>query len=390
MRFLVFLLIGFLSISFARAGEGIVADVTSAPVHPNGIVENERTGLNIHLQREGVAGLDFMDPAVPGYDLPAGASLEVELVSGFQRDPGIPLDHRSILLVVGAPQQGLPSQVLGLSVEQGENEFTFVIRSKQPDGMSVDQLVSPAPGASLDPIRAKGIKIVHIGRNRAFVNRGEKGVVEVRFRGSNGTVLASGRGEVDFHDEPRPVLFPTNVPHDQRNHNWQRVPARGIVGVASNTLPIPVILYDRNEGLNNAGIVGAGVLSTQQMAQAGIAVPQSLARFDAGLIFRDIDGDGLLNPLKDQVLGGIRHRVPDGASGHQVLSPLVNEKPFLSVETEAFNQRAGINIGGAIMQVVYIAGDVPGLYRAIFTLLERPGDVESPDGSSFTYTIVVQ
>ncbi|MEL7430251.1 MAG: hypothetical protein AAFN43_09645, partial [Pseudomonadota bacterium] len=145
MRFLVFLLIGFLSISFARAGEGIVADVTSAPVHPNGIVENERTGLNIHLQREGVAGLDFMDPAVPGYDLPAGASLEVELVSGFQRDPGIPLDHRSILLVVGAPQQGLPSQVLGLSVEQGDNEFTFVIRSKQPDGMSVDQLVSPAP-----------------------------------------------------------------------------------------------------------------------------------------------------------------------------------------------------------------------------------------------------
>ncbi|MEL7430770.1 MAG: hypothetical protein AAFN43_12330, partial [Pseudomonadota bacterium] len=212
----------------------------------------------------------------------------------------------------------------------------------------------------------------------------------VRFRGPNGTVLASGRGEVDFHDEPRPVLFPTNVPHEQRNHNWQRVPARGIVGVASNTLPIPVILYDRNEGLNNAGILGAGVLSTQQMAQAGIAVPQSLARFDAGLIFRDIDGDGLLNPLKDQVLGGIRHRVPDGASGHQVLSPLVNEKPFLSVETEAFNQRAGINIGGAIMQVVYIAGDVPGLYRAIFTLLERPGDVESPDGSSFTYTIVVQ
>ena len=84
------------------------------------------------------------------------------------------------------------------------------------------------------------------------------------------------------------------------------------------------------------------------------------------------------------------HNVPKGASGHQVLSPLVNEKPFLSVDTRRFNERAGVNIGGAIMQVVFIAGDMPGLYRITFSLLERPGDFDSPDGSSFTYTVVAE
>ena len=199
--------------------DGIVSTVTSAPIHPNGIVRDVRSGLNIHLQNDQFKGLDFMDPSVPGYGIPPGGRLEVELTTGFQRDPNIPLDDRSILLVVGTPQQGLPARALGLSVQEGRNQNTFVITSNNPDGARPDQLLSPAPGAASDPIRARGIKIVHVGRTRAFVSRGEKGSVAVRFLDRSGNLIAGGVGEVSFLPEPRPQVYPTNVPHDQRNHN---------------------------------------------------------------------------------------------------------------------------------------------------------------------------
>lgn len=89
-------------------------------------------------------------------------------------------------------------------------------------------------------------------------------------------------------------------------------------------------------------------------------------------------------------MGGVIDQAPSGAMGNQVLTPLVNEKPFLSVSTSRFNERAGASIGGAIMQVVYIAGDKPGIYRPTFILLNEPGNLMSDDGSAYTYTVVVE
>jgi len=42
------------------------------------------------------------------------------------------------------------------------------------------------------------------------------------------------------------------------------------------------------------------------------------------------------------------------------------------------------------MQVVYVTGDKPGLYQLKFTLFEKPGDLNSIDGSSATYSIVAE
>ena len=388
-KFLALLLICFFKVTPSVA-DGLISSITSAPIYPNGIVTDLRSGLNIHLQSSAAQGIDFMDPAVPGYGFEAGGSLEVELISGFQRDPDIPLDDRTILLVAGTPQQGLPAEPLGLEVLEGDNPYTYVIRPKENFGIAANALLSVAPGAALDPIRQKGIKIIHIGRLKAFVSRGKTGVIEVRFKDSNGDVIKQGRGSVRFLNEPRPEIFPTNIPHDQRNHNWQRVGSSQIVGVAPNTIPISLILYSKNEGLERKGLLGAGVVSRMQLEAMNFRPTSLFHRFNGGLIIRDSNNNGRLEPGEDQIVGGIREIVPDQAQGNQVVTPVVNDKPFLSNPTAAYNERAAQTIGGAIMQVVYVAGNKPGRYRIEFILLERPGDLNSKDGSSFTYTVVVE
>ncbi len=376
--------------SVSSYADGIVSQIVSAPIFANGTVRNIPSGINIYLQTDNINGLDFMNPSVIGYGIPPGGSLEVELIGGFERNPNVPLDDRSLLLTVGAPQQGLPEKAGGHKISEGENENTFVITPTGPDGMIPERLESPAKGVAFDQVQQRGIKIIHIGRHFAFISRGERGVIEVRFKDQGGNVIARGRGELEFLSQPRPQAFPTNITHDQRNHNWQRLGPGQVVGVAKGTLPIPLLLFDKNEGIGNMGVFGAGVLSNHQLAEMSYKIPKELRRYNGGLILKDRNGDGFLSPRDDVIIGGIVNEVPDGATGFQVVTPLVREKPFLSKPTIDFNQRAGKNLGGSIMQVVYIAGDKLGFYRITFSLLERFGDVTSPDGSSVTYTMVVE
>jgi len=375
--------------NLSAAADGIVSQVVSAPVFANGIVRDERIGINIYLQNDEAQGLDFMDPKVLGYGIPAGGQMEVELVSGFQRDPNIPLDDRALLLVAGTPQQGLPDNATDHIITEGNTKNTFFIIPKLQDGLLPETLVSPTPGAKDDPIPQRGIKIIHIGRVSAFISRGESGVIEVRIRDRRGNVIASGRQEYAFLPEPIPQVFPTNIPHDLRNHNWQRIAPGQVLGVANKTLPLPVLLFDRNEGIGNVGILGAGVLSKTQLIQSGYKLPKELENI-AGLILRDANNDELLDVINDEIVGVVKETVPEDAQGQQVLTPLVNEKPFLSVSTSQFNPRAGASVGGAIMQVVYISGDKPGLYNLSFSLFENFGDITSKLSPPTIYTVVVE
>lgn len=131
-------------------------------------------------------------------------------------------------------------------------------------------------------------------------------------------------------------------------------------------------------------------MSANQLREAGYAWPEPLKRYTGGLILQDSNGDGLLNPARDTVIGGFTLAAPQGAAGQQVLTPLVSEKPFLSVHTERFNERAGATIGGAIMQVVFIAGNRPGLYRIGFAMLGTPGQPDTARDPDFHYTVVVE
>ena len=370
--------------------DGIISQVVSAPTFANATLRDGPSGLNIYLQSDNVKGLDFMNPEVIGYGVSPRGSLEVELVSGFERNKNVPLDDTSILLTVGAPQQGLPAKLTGHVISQGKNENTFVIKPTGIDSMLPEKLASPAKGVGFDQIQQRGIKIIHIGRNFAFTSRGEKGIVEVRFKDSSGNIIATGRSEITFLQASKPQIFPTNITHDQRNHNWQRLGPGQVVGVAKGTLPMPFLMFQKNLDIGKMGLNDVGVLSSQQLSDLSYEMPQELERYNGGLILQDNNGDGFLKPEDDIIVGGIVNEVPEGAIGYQVVTPLVREKPFLSKPTGDFNERAGQALGGSIMQVVYIAGDKIGNYRMTFSLLERFGDVTSPDGSSVTYTIIVE
>jgi hypothetical protein len=374
----------------ATLAEEIVSAVVSSPLSADGYVRDSRTGLNIYLQTDDAPAIEFMNPDVIGYGIPAGGRLEVELVSGFERDKTIPIAQPSIMLVTGAPQQGMPGKAVGYKVEEGDNENTFVI-SPSPEGeLPAEKLMTPAPGAKGDPVRQRGLKVVHVGLKKAFINRGDRGVVAVRIVGGDGNVVDKGSGEIEFLDAPRPQIFPTNFPHGRRNHNWQEVSPGQVVGQATGTVPIALMLFDKNEPGGKKGIVGAGVVSTQQLKAMEYALPEALKRYTGGLIVQDTTGDGVADPNEDRIVGGVIGAAPAGAKGQELRSLVRDGVADLSRPTGAFAKGPGKAFGGAIMLLEFNAGDKPGLYRPTLALLKDPDDQAGGDGSQYTYTIDVE
>jgi hypothetical protein len=387
-----------LVLSGAARADGIVSTIVNAPLSAAGAVRDGRVGINVYLQSEEASGIEFMDPKVLGYGIPEGGRLEVEMVEGFERDWGIGLSQAAIMLVTGAPQQGLPGKAVGYQVKEGSNENTFVFEPTSEAGLPADKLLSPAPGAKLDPIAQRGIKVVHIGfMQSAFHNRGAAGAVELRFIDGTGKVVHQGRGKIDFLSQPVPQILPTNFPDKRRNHNWQRAKPGQTLGQTAGSVPVTLMLYAKAAGLSGDklsafkdGIVGAGVLSTQQLRAMDFEKPAPLARYNGGLIVQDSDGDGALDPDKDRIIGGVIGSAPRGAKGQELRSLERGGKLLLSQATSEVAAKAGQRWGGAVMQLQFTAGSKAGKYRPTLALLRDPGDVSSGDGSAYTYTIVVE
>ncbi len=91
---------------------------------------------------------------------------------------------------------------------------------------------------------------------------------------------------------------------------------------------MPFLLFDENKGIGNVGIYSAGVLSNYQLDEQGYKIPVEFERYNGGLILKDSNGDGFLDPTIDIIIGGITNEVPEGATGYQAVTPLVGEKPF--------------------------------------------------------------
>ncbi len=376
----------------------IVSTIVNAPLSASGTVKDARVGINVYLQSEAAPGLEFMDPAVIGYGIAPGGRLEIEMAEGFERDWAVELTQSAIMMVTGAPQQGLPGKAVGYTVGEGSNENTFVITPTGGQGLPAEALISPAPGAKADPITQRGLKVIHIGfQQSAFYNRGKSGRVEVRFVDAAGKVSHRGAATIDFLSTPVAQVLPTNFPDKRRNHNWQRTAAGQTLGQAPGTVPIALLLYDRAQGLTGKalyafkeGVAGAGVLSTQQLKAMGYDKPAGIARYNGGLIVQDKDGDGVLDPVKDRIIGGIIAKAPAGAKGQELRSLELDGKPVLSAATETLVPKAGKRWGGALMRLQFTAGSLAGMYRPTLALLRDPGDLSSGDGSSYTYTIVVE
>ncbi|MCF6231707.1 MAG: hypothetical protein L3J36_01200 [Rhodobacteraceae bacterium] len=381
----------------ALAG-GIVGDIVNAPLSATGTVQGARTGINVYLQSDDAKGMEFMDPGVLGYGIPAGGHMEIKMGDGFERDWDVGLSQASIMMVTGAPQQGLPGAGVGYEVMEGEDVNIFIIRPTGPDGLVAENLMSAAPGAKSDPTRQRGIKVLHIGfQQSAFINAGNVGVVHVRIIDGAGQVVSEGAGELEMIPAPVPQVLPTNFPQGARNHNWQQVSSGDIVGVTDGTVPVTLMLYDAAPGNDRdemyafkAPITGAGVLSTPELRMMGFSRPDSMARYNGGLIVQDTDGDGTLDPAQDLIIGGVIANAPKGAKGQELKSLRVEGQVLLSQPTDQVAAKPGKRWGGAMMQLQFTAGSLAGKYRPTLALLRDPANPEAGDGSAFTYTIVVK
>lgn len=378
--------------------DGMVGAIVNAPLSATGTVTDARVGINVYLQKPNVRGIEFMNPSVVGYGIPAGGALEVEMLEGFERDWAIGLSQAAIMLVTGAPQQGLPGKKIGYTVQEGGNKNTFLFKPTKEGGLPAAQIMSPAPGAKADPIRNKGIKVIHIGfKQSAFINKGRTGKVAVRIKDASGKVVSSGSGTVTFLDRPVAQLLPTNFPQKRRNHNWQHIKSGQTLGKTAGTVPLTFMMYGRSPKTDEksmyafkGGIAGVGVLSTPQLNRLGYKRPSALARYNGGLVIRDKNGDGKLDPGSDTIIGGVIASAPSGAKGQELKSLEKNGAPILSVPTEKMAAKPGKRWGGSIMMLQFTGGNKPGKYRPTIALLKDPKKPEMGDGSSYTYTIVVK
>ena len=223
-RFAIPALLAALLFTSAACSTNLVSDVVNSPLSAAGTVTGADVGINIYLQSPDAKGMEFFDPNVPGYGIPAGGSIEIELGEGFARHQNIPLTQRAIMLVTGAPQQGLPGKKVGYLVGEGDNDNTFVIEPASDGALPADKLMSPAPGSKMDPIRNRGIKVFHVGfMQSAFYITGKTGTVHVRIKDGKGKVIHEGSHTLDLLSEAVPQVLPNNFLHKRRNHNWQRV-----------------------------------------------------------------------------------------------------------------------------------------------------------------------
>ena len=154
--------------------------------------------------------------------------------------------------------------------------------------------MSPAPGAEGDPVRQRGIKVFHVGLLRgAFRNTGSTGSLSARSIDGAGKVTSSGSATVNFISAAVPQVQPNNFPDKQRNHNWQVATSGQTLGRDPGTLPIPIRLYGKATDAEakaaslRAGIMGAGVLSTQQLKAMKFEKPASIQPYNGGLIVQD-------------------------------------------------------------------------------------------------------
>ena len=150
----------FVFISGAMA-DGIGAKIVNSPLSATGLVQDANVGINIYLQSDAAKGIEFMDPNVVGYGVAAGGRIEIEMAKGFERDPKVALVQKTIMVVTGAPQQGMPGKAVGYKVGEGANANTITITPTKQGGLPAEGLMSPAKGAKNDPVRQRGPYRIH-------------------------------------------------------------------------------------------------------------------------------------------------------------------------------------------------------------------------------------
>lgn len=298
------------------------------------------------------------NPKTPGISLRSGEVLQLALPTAFKRNAAVaivPDKDMNLVLTKGWPQGAV---ALATQYRIDFNEKANI--------MSVTALKD----VGLDGVNAPGIKVVHL-RGRTFVNPmpGDYPVTITKL-GTDGNPLTMWQTSLKVLDEaPVARLAGTNF-HVQpgTNTDYQSV----AVGKPTSQ-PLGVLLW----GTHGSAMDGVGI------------APRDLARFPrytGGLLIQDTNGDKLLDPAVDKVVGGIIGAAPQGATGQAATSPVgADGKLILSGEvlrSTGFPVTAG---GGkpnpGLLVIQFRAGDKPGLYRPTVELL---------GGNSYQFTVDAQ
>jgi hypothetical protein len=298
------------------------------------------------------------NPATPGLAMSAGDMVRLQLPVEFKRDEQVAIKSEAdtnLVFTKGWPQAGvkLAGQYV-VGYDEKNNAMTV---------KAVKDIGTEGPNAP-------GIKIIHL-RGHTFLNP-EAGTYPVTAEHvtADGTVKATWAGAIKVLEEaPTARLAPTNfhLPPGT-NSDFQKA--------------APGQVMTHRLGLLLWGAAGSS------LNHVGIA-PRDLNRFPrytGGLLVQDLNGDKVLDPSVDKVVGGIIGAAPQGAKGQAATSPIgADGKPILSGEvlrSAAFPPAAG---GGkpnpGLLPVQFRAGDKPGMYTPTFELL---------GGNSYQFTLEVE
>lgn len=325
--------------------------VAPAPVTFDGNVSGQATDYVFMLEPDA-------NPATPGLSMRAGETIRLKLPAAFKRNEQVAVKSNAdsnLVFTKGWPQAGV--KLAGqYTVGYDDKANAMVVKAS----------------ADIDPTggNAPGIKVIHL-RGRTFLNP-EPGdyPVTIEHLAADGSIKAAWAGAIKvLEDAPPARLAPTNfhLPPGT-NADFQKA---GL----NQTLPhyLGLLLWgEAGSSLNGVGIA-----------------PRDLGRFPrytGGLLVQDTNGDKVLDPNVDRVVGGIIGAAPQGAKGQSAASPIgADGKPILSGDvprSAAFPPAAG---GGkpnpGLLAVQFRTGDKPGLYRPTFELI---------GGNSYQFTLEAQ
>lgn len=319
------------------ASTDIVTAVVKSPVTRDGDVAGHPTDINIILDRS-------LDPQVPGRTLLRGKTVKVILPLQFTRNPDVQVNsHDQGLLVLGWPQADVRS------------DYSVSLEAERTVVFTANEDILPTPGTP-------GIKVLHI-RGKAFTNPPAGSyTVEVAAETGPAGEIEKGSGTLNVLPQIKPSINITNLLFGRpSNNNFQRV-------ATNSDVPIPLdFLLFRADGQRDNGV---------GLAQADTT---RYPKYRGGLIVRDTDGDGVLNPDKDTVIGGIIPAAPAGATGQRASAPTDTGAGKPQLSGTLINAQGSVVPG--IIRVLFHTGDKPGIYQPTFELI---------DGTSVKVTVIAE
>jgi hypothetical protein len=287
------------------------------------------------------------DPAIPGLAMRRGDSLRLQLPADFRRNDQVAVSNdtdANLVLTKGWPQAALKLK------DRYRVDYDASI-----NGLTVTAMEDIGPGSGDAP----GIKAIHV-RGRTFVNPAAGDYpAEVRQVAADGSIVATWTGSIKvIASAPHARVAPSNFHLPPGSDSDFQKAALG------RLMPqrIGVLLWDEaGRPMNGVGIAPRDL--------------QRYPRYTGGLLVQDSNGDGVLDPAVDKVVGGDIGAAPDGAKGQSAVSPKGNDGKLILSGNALRNAAYAAAAGGGkpnpgLLVVEFRAGDKAGFYRPTFELID--------------------